>query len=222
MNQLITQPKVGDLVIQIATEAEEIKVEALITAKDVTSVDDGFEAQIAAQAQSTLRELIKNMEESRKLAKSPILEVGRNIDAISKDYIDDVKSEELRIAKLLGSFQKVERDKKLIAERECRIEEDQILERAVEEALETGKDITQLDETAQVKIARLRQEASAKHDAVAGVKVRTTIKFEIEDEVVLKFHHPELFSPNESKIRAALKHTKTIPGILVWEETKAY
>lgn len=222
MNQLITQPKVGDLVIQIATEAEEIKVEALITAKDVTSVDDGFEAQIAAQAQSTLRELIKNMEESRKLAKSPILEVGRNIDAISKDYIDDVKSEELRIAKLLGSFQKVERDKKLIAERECKIEEDQILERAVEKALETGKDITQLDETAQVKIARLRQEASAKHDAVAGVKVRTTIKFEIEDEVVLKFHHPELFSPNESKIRAALKHTKTIPGILVWEETKAY
>lgn len=221
MNQLITQPKVGDLVIQIATEAEEIKVEALITAKDVTSVDDGFEAQIAAQAQSTLRELIKNMEESRKLAKSPILEVGRNIDAISKDYIDDVKSEELRIAKLLGSFQKVERDKKLIAERECKIEEDQLLERAIEEALETG-DPFKIDETAQVKIARLRQEASAKHDAVAGVKVRTTIKFEIEDEVVLKFHHPELFSPNESKIRAALKHTKTIPGILVWEETKAY
>tara|TARA_B110000483_G_scaffold216644_1_gene268313 strand:+ start:2800 stop:3465 length:666 start_codon:yes stop_codon:yes gene_type:complete len=221
VNQLITQPKVGDLVIQIATEAEEIKVEALITAKDVTSVDDGFEAQIAAQAQSTLRELIKNMEESRKLAKSPILEVGRNIDAISKDYIDDVKSEELRIAKLLGSFQKVERDKKLIAERECKIEEDQLLERAIEEALETG-DPFKIDETAQVKIARLRQEASAKHDAVAGVKVRTTIKFEIEDEVVLKFHHPELFSPNESKIRAALKHTKTIPGILVWEETKAY
>ena len=221
MNQLITQPKVGDLVIQIATEAEEIKVEALITAKDVTSVDDGFEAQIAAQAQSTLRELIKNMEESRKLAKSPILEVGRNIDAISKDYIDDVKSEELRIAKLLGSFQKVERDKKMIAERECKIEEDQLLERAIEEALETG-DPFKIDETAQVKIARLRQEASAKHDAVAGVKVRTTIKFEIEDEVVLKFHHPELFSPNESKIRAALKHTKTIPGILVWEETKAY
>ena len=161
------------------------------------------------------------MEESRKLAKSPILEVGRNIDAISKDYIDDVKSEELRIAKLLGSFQKVERDKKLIAERECKIEEDQLLERAIEEALETG-DPLKIDETAQVKIARLRQEASAKHDAVAGVKVRTTIKFEIEDEVVLKFHHPELFSPNESKIRAALKHTKTIPGILVWEETKAY
>lgn len=221
MNQLITQPKVGDLVIQIATEAEEIKVEALITAKDVTSVDDGFEAQIAAQAQSTLRELIKSMEESRKLAKSPILEVGRNIDAISRDYIDDVKAEESRIAILLGAFQKVEREKKLLAERECKIEEDQLVERAIEEALETG-DPFKIDETAQAKITRLRQEASAKHDAVKGVKVRTSIKFEIEDEVVLKFHHPELFSPNESKIRAALKHTKTIPGIRVWEETKSY
>tara|TARA_R110000782_G_scaffold197992_1_gene287061 strand:- start:538 stop:1203 length:666 start_codon:yes stop_codon:yes gene_type:complete len=221
VNQLITQPKVGDLVIQIATEAEEIKVEALITAKDVTSVDDGFEAQIAAQAQSTLRELIKSMEESRKLAKSPILEVGRNIDAISRDYIDDVKAEESRIAILLGAFQKVEREKKLLAERECKIEEDQLVERAIEEALETG-DPFKIDETAQAKITRLRQEASAKHDAVKGVKVRTSIKFEIEDEVVLKFHHPELFSPNESKIRAALKHTKTIPGIRVWEETKSY
>lgn len=221
MNQLITQPKVGDLVIEIATEAEEMKVEALITAKDVTSVDDGFEAQIAAQAQSTLRELIKTMEESRKLAKSPILEVGRNIDAISRDYIDDVKAEESRIAILLGAFQKVEREKKLLAERECKIEEDQLVERAFEEALETG-DPFKIDETAQAKITRLRKEASAKHDAVKGVKVRTSIKFEIEDEVVLKFHHPELFSPNESKIRAALKNTKTIPGIRVWEETKSY
>lgn len=221
MSQLITQPKVGDLVIEIAAEAEEIKVEALITAKDVTSVDDGFEAQIAAQAQSTLRELIKTMEESRKLAKSPILEVGRNIDAISRDYIDDVKAEESRIAILLGAFQKVEREKKLLAERECKIEEDQLVERAIEEALETG-DPFKIDETAQAKITRLRKEASAKHDAVKGVKVRTSIKFEIEDEVVLKFHHPELFSPNESKIRAALKHTKTIPGIRVWEETKSY
>jgi len=161
------------------------------------------------------------MEESRKLAKSPILEVGRNIDAISRDYIDDVKAEESRIAILLGAFQKVEREKKLLAERECKIEEDQLVERAIEEALETG-DPFKIDETAQAKITRLRKEASAKHDAVKGVKVRTSIKFEIEDEVVLKFHHPELFSPNESKIRAALKHTKTIPGIRVWEETKSY
>ena len=161
------------------------------------------------------------MEESRKQAKSPILEVGRNIDAISRDYIDDVKVEELRIAKLLGAFQKVEREKKLLAERECRIEENKVVERAVQEALETGNS-TKIDESAQAKIARLRKEVAAKHDAVKGVKVRTTTKFEVVDEVLLQYHHPELFSPCDVKIRAALKNNKKIPGLRVWEETKSY
>lgn len=222
MSELITQPKIHGVTIEIIAEAEQMKIEALMYSKGIASVDDGFEATIAADAQFALRHLIKGIEESRKLAKAPVLEIGRQIDGIAKDYIDEVKDEELRIAKLLGSFQKVERDKKIEAERQARIQEQKILVEATQDALDAGQDIQQLDQSAQHKIVALRQEAAAKHEAVAGVKVRTTTKFEIVDEAATLIARPDLFSLDERKIRAALKTTQSIPGIKVWEESKSY
>ena len=221
MSELITQPKINGVIIEIIAEAEQMKIEALMSSKGIETVDDGFEATIAAEAQSALRHLIKGIEESRKLAKAPVLEIGRQIDSVAKNYIEDVKAEESRIARLLGAFQIVERDKKIAAERQVRIQEQKVMAEAAKQ-LDVGSDNTNLLDDAQAQIAILRQEVAAKHDAVAGVKVRTTTKFEIVDEIALKFHRPDLFSPNDSKIRAALKTTTTIPGIKVWEETKSY
>ena len=221
MSELITLPKINGVTIEIIAEAEQMKIQALMSSKGIETVDDGFEATIAAEAQSALRGLIKGIEESRKLAKAPVLEVGRQIDSVAKDYIEDVKAEESRIAKLLGAFQIVERDKKLAAERQARIQEQKVMAEAAQQ-LDADSDNTDLLDDAQAQIAILRQEAAAKHDAVAGVKVRTTTKFEIVDEAETLKARPDLFSLNESKIRAALKITKTIPGIKVWEETKSY
>lgn len=221
MNELITQPKINAVTIEIIAEAEHMKIEALMSSKGIETVDDGFEATIAAEAQSALRHLIKGIEESRKLAKAPVLEIGRQIDSIAKDYIDDVKAEESRIARLLGAFQIVERDKKIAAERQARIQEQKVMAEAAQQ-LNAEIENTELLDDAQAKIANLRKEAAAKHDAVAGVKVRTTTKFEIVDEAETLKARPDLFSLNDSKIRAALKTTKTIPGIKVWEETKSY
>tara|TARA_R110000772_G_scaffold7189_3_gene24631 strand:+ start:675 stop:1340 length:666 start_codon:yes stop_codon:yes gene_type:complete len=221
MNDLITQPKINGVAIEIVAEAEQMKIEALMSSKGIGSVTDGFEATIAAKAQSALRNLIKGIEESRKAAKSPVLDIGREIDGIAKDYIDEVKDEELRIAKLLGAFQKVERDKKIEAERQARVEEQKILVKATQDALETGQDIQQHDNAMQ-KIVALRQQAAAKHEAVAGVKVRTITKFEIVDEAKTFKARPDLFSLDDKKIRAALKLTTTIPGLKVWDESKSY
>ena len=221
MSDLITHPKINGVNIEIIAEAEQMKIEALMSSKGIQTVDDGFEATIAAEAQSALRHLIKGIEESRKDAKAPVLEIGRQIDGVAKDYIEDVKAEESRIAKLLGAFQIVERDKKIAAERQARIQEQQVMAEAAQ-LLYADSDNTDLLDDAQAHIATLRKEAASKHDAVAGVKVRKTIKFEVESEAKLMAARPDLFSPNESKIRAALKLTITIPGIKAWEEIKAY
>ena len=221
MSELITQPKINGVTIEIVAEAEQMKIEALMSSKGISTVDDGFEATIAAEAQSALRHLIKGIEESRKDAKAPVLEIGRQIDGVAKDYIEDVKAEESRIAQLLGAFQIVERDKKIAAERQARIQEQKVMAGAAQQ-LDADIDYTELMDVAQAQIATLRKEAAAKHEAVAGVKVRTTTKFEIVDEAETLKARPDLFSLNESKIRAALKTTKTIPGIKVWEETKSY
>lgn len=221
MSELITKPKINGVIIEIVAEAEQMKIQALMSSKGIETVDDGFEATIAAEAQSALRHLVKGIEESRKLAKAPVLEVGRQIDSVAKDYIEEVKAEEERIAKLLGAFQIVERDKKIAAERQARIQEQKVMAEAAQQ-LDADSDNTDLLDDAQAQIAILRKEAAAKHDAVAGVKVRTTTKFEIVDEAETLKARPDLFSLNESKIRAALKITKTIPGIKVWDETKSY
>jgi len=221
MSDLITHPKINGVTIEIVAEAEQMKIEALMSSKGIQTVDDGFEATIAAEAQSALRHLIKGIEESRKDAKAPVLEIGRQIDGVAKDYIEDVKAEESRIAQLLGAFQIVERDKKIAAERQARIQEQQVMAEAAQ-LLYADSDNTDLLDDAQAHIATLRKEAASKHDAVAGVKVRKTIKFEVESEAKLMAARPDLFSPNESKIRAALKLTITIPGIKAWEEIKAY
>jgi len=221
MSELITHPKINGVTIEIIAEAEQMKIEALMSSKGIKTVDDGFEATIAAEAQSALRHLIKGIEESRKDAKAPVLEIGRQIDGVAKDYIEDVKAEESRIAQLLGAFQIVERDKKIAAERQARIQEQQVMAEAAQ-LLYADSDNTDLLDDAQAHIATLRKEAASKHDAVAGVKVRKTIKFEVESEAKLMAARPDLFSPNESKIRAALKLTITIPGIKAWEEIKAY
>ena len=221
MSDLITHPKINGVTIEIIAEAEQMKIEALMSSKGIQTVDDGFEATIAAEAQSALRHLIKGIEESRKDAKAPVLEIGRQIDGVAKDYIEDVKAEESRIAQLLGAFQIVERDKKIAAERQARIQEQKVMAGAAQQ-LDADSDYTELMDDAQAQIATLRKEAASKHDAVAGVKVRKTIKFEVESEAKLMAARPDLFSPNESKIRAALKLTITIPGIKAWEEIKAY
>jgi len=194
----------------------------LHTARSVETVDDLFEAQFAANAQKTLKSIINAMEDSRKQAKTPILETGRNIDNIAKEFVADVIVEEQRIAKLLGAYQRVERDKKVAAQREAMIEENKIMIEQAHKAAESGNLTQGIDEDALTKIAKLRDNIAEQHDAVEGVKVRTTTKFEIVDEAELLAARPDLFSPDQSKIRQALKLTKTIPGLKTWEETKAY
>ena len=100
--------------------------------------------------------------------------------------------------------------------------ENAIMIEQAQKAADSG-DVTQpIEQTALDKIAELRKQVANKHNAVEGVKVKTTTKFEVIDAAQLLKARPDLFTPDDKKIRAALKLTKTIPGINVWEETKAY
>ena len=222
MSDLIKQLKFDKVDVQIVAEASLVKEEALLASKTIETVDDVFEASYAHKALKTLKNLITQIETSRKSVKAPILDVGRNIDNLAKDYIHDVKLEEQRISKLLGAYQRIERDKKVAAQREAMIEENKIMVEQAQKAAESGDLAQPIDDNALAKINQLREQVAEKHDAVAGVKVRTTTKFEIVDEAELLAARPDLFSPDQSKIRHALKLTKTIPGVKTWEETKAY
>ena len=222
MSNLISKPVTDNTEIVIANEAYNLRKNALLDAGNVAAVDDVFEANNAATAQKALKDILAKIESSRKDVKAPILQIGRKIDAIAKEFIADVVTEESRIAKLLGAYQRIERDKKVAAQREAIAAENAIMVEQALKAADSGDVMQPIEQTALDKIAKLRNQVADKHNAVTGVKVKTTTKFEVIDEAQLLEARPDLFTPDDKKIRAALKQTKIIPGINVWEETKAY
>jgi membrane protein involved in colicin uptake len=76
-------------------------------------------------------------------------------------------------------------------------------------------------DVANAEIAAVKQNLANEPTAKAKGLRRTTItRFKITDEDALHASHPEVFTPDDAKIRALLKITKTIPGLEIWEETK--
>ena len=223
---MITKIEIDETQIEVIPEAYLARDSAIHKSELVTTVEDAFEAQSASTAMHALNEIVKGMESSRKDAKAPALQAGRAIDAIAKDFLASAQSELTRVKRLLGEYQRVEAEKKRKAEAEARRKEQ--AERAAFEQAErerTGtlnEDLNKAAEKFDKQVAKIKQDVAQSHAAVAGVKVRTTLKFRVIDEAALMQARPELFTPDDKKIRAALKLTKQIPGLEIWEESNAY
>ena len=220
--------------IEIVAEAFELRKQAITQAESITTVTDEFEATQAASAMKQLAELEKQIESSRKMAKDPALQLGKRIDSTAKEFVESIKVEKMRMSRILGEYQIAERKKKEAAERAAREAERQAIVAAEMKEKErlakeldgrTGtlnEDVEKIAEDTQKEIVGIRQEVAQKHGAISGIKVRKKVCFEVEDVAALQKARPDLFSPDESKIRAALKLTQSIPGLKIWEETKAY
>ena len=231
---MITKIEIDETQIEVIPEAYLARDSAIHKAELVTTVEDAFEAQSASTAMHALNEIVKGMEASRKEAKAPALQAGRAIDAIAKDFLASAQTELTRVKRLLGEYQRVEAEKKRKAEAEARRKEQ--AERAAFEQAEReriqkenagrtetlNQDLDKAADKFDMSVAKIKQDAAQSHSAVAGVKVRTTVKFRVIDEAALMQARPELFTPDDKKIRAALKLTKQIPGLEVWEESNAY
>lgn len=227
MSNLITLPDIYETEIEIIAEAFEMKANAIRESEQITSVEDGFEASQAADVMATLKQLEKGITDAHKDAKAPVLRIGRHIDGLKKDYLCEIESERLRLSRMLGTYQAAEREKQRKAEEEARRKEREAIEAEKQKQLDAMvSNDEQALKASDEAIERVRRESAAEiasqHSAVKGVRVRTSIKFEIQDVALLLKHRPDLFSPDESKIRAALKITQSISGLKVWEEKTAY
>ena len=231
---MITKIEIDETQIEVIPEAYLARDSAIHKAELVTTVEDAFEAQSASSAMHALNEIVKGMEASRKDAKAPALQAGRAIDAIAKDFLASAQTELTRVKRLLGEYQRVEAEKKRKAEAEARRKEQAertAFEQAERERIQKenagrtetlNQDLDKAAEKFDKSVAKIKQDVAQSHAAVAGVKVRTTVKFRVIDEAALMQARPELFTPDDKKIRAALKLTKQIPGLEVWEESNAY
>ena len=91
-----------------AFNARTLALEASGRIKAIASVAD---LDAAASALTKLKALTRSVEDSRKEVKAPVLEVGRRIDAVAKDYLTSLESEATRLSVIVGSYQEAQRRK---------------------------------------------------------------------------------------------------------------
>ena len=209
-----------------AFNARTLALEASGRIKAIASVAD---LDAAAVALTKLKALTRLVEDSRKEVKAPVLEVGRRIDAVAKDYLTSLESEAKRLSVIVGSYQEAQR-RKAEKEREeaAKAQADAIAEmnakqaKAVANGDEEAADAARAEAADKIAASQLAA-INSEGPRPEGITSRTSWKFEVVDIAALHAARPELcvITPNNAAIRAVVKMGAKIPGLRVWQEAAA-
>jgi hypothetical protein len=218
----------ASLTVSFTAAAEELKLKALESAALVGRVSNADEQEAAVNAQKALAEILSVAEKARKACKEPVLEFGRRIDGAAHSFLAELKSEQMRLAKLVGDFQQLE----LAKVRAAQVAENERLaelerERHAEAAKAQSHD--QLDAIHAKFDIRAREESVAVQPArVSGQIVKPDWEFSVEDQWAfvrwaMATGNTECLdiSPRRSEIKALLKVGQQIPGIKSWPVVNA-
>lgn len=108
--------------IQITPEAEAQRNTIVEAAKRIVAVTDSDSCDLAQSRIKALATVRNAVEKSRNEVKKPVLELGRHIDGIAKDFVGIVIEEEARLGSLVNAYaaeqQRIARERQLEAERE--------------------------------------------------------------------------------------------------------
>jgi hypothetical protein len=229
---VLTLAGLSEAKIVLAPDANERRATALSAARAITSVSDAFDAETAADALRTVSDLAKQVEAARAVVKAPVLELGKKIDSTAKDFSADLEAEKVRLSRLLGEFQAVERAKAEEVQRAAAAEARRLAEEAARAAadVEFATNGAEADRAQQVA-AQAETAAIEARVAVAaaapvkprGVAVREVWKFEVTDLAALYKARPDLcvIEANSPLIRETVKVNQTIPGLRIWKEAAA-
>jgi hypothetical protein len=224
-NAILQLTGISDAEITVADHYAREKANLLESLNSVTEVTDPFTSEVAIGVVKEAKDLLKDVENSRKQVKAPLLELTRAIDAVARGFSADIEADLNRVARLSGAYilaerqkaekarkaaEQAERDARFLAEAEIR-KAAEISAEAAQEALEKGAVAVQLSRQAVV---------ATTPQGTQGATLRVKLCYEIEDPAELYKTRPECFNLVENKtvINALIKGNRNIPGIRVWEE----
>jgi hypothetical protein len=108
--------------IAISPDAEESKLRIIAASRAIVAVTDSPSCD---DAQARIRELAAAriaVEKSREIVKRPVIDLGKKIDGIAKDFAADINAEESRLTAMVNAYaaeqQRIAREATAAAERE--------------------------------------------------------------------------------------------------------
>ena len=217
--------------IELSPAAFNARTVALAASGNVRAIASVEDLDHAAAALTTIKSLTRSVEDSRKAVKAPVLEVGKRIDSVAKEYLAPLEIEGTRLSTLVGSYQEAARRK---AEREreeaAKVQAEALAEMQAKQAAamaagdEAAADAARAEAADKIAASQLAV-TEAEGAKLDGIATRTAWKFEVLDIQALFKARPDLcvIEPNNAAIRAILKFNngQPIAGLRMWQEAGA-
>lgn len=220
--------------VTVSTDPGAIETrDALIKkAKLFDSIEDAFDAQLAAGCLRELGTLLAAVETSRTAIKRPVLDLGKRIDSEAHKFIADLVGEQQRISKLLSNFtvaQERERERQL-RERDEQLRQSQLAKQREEQAKIQAAQASNVEEKTQAELRAQKSAQEAQALAVvapvtveekpAGTVIVKTPRFEVLDIHALYIHNRSLvrLDVNAVEVNKLIRSGESIPGLKTWLE----
>jgi hypothetical protein len=197
---------------EITRDAHTLRDDALNAARVVARVEDDQQQATAVAALKLLKEIRSGMETSRKAVKAPVLALGRKIDEIAANFMEQCNRQEGRLQGMINHYQR----KQLEQKREQDVDAVNQAKRADEMEVEAQQARhAAVFETDPIKKAELLRKADVlESDALnakmtgelmviddpskpKGLVVRNRINFQVINPIVFVQGYPQFWKWNE-------------------------
>lgn len=186
---------------EITPGAHQLKRAALASARSVLKVEDDGEQMGAVEALRRLKAIRQGLEQSRKLVKAPVLELGRKIDALAHEFYAECDKEEMRVQGLINHYQRKQMERQAEEEAKLQREADEATRLLVEaERLrKAGREDEALSAEARAFDIQMTQEVTVVPGVVKpkGLVVRNKINFQVTDPIVFIQAYPQFWKWQE-------------------------
>jgi len=182
---------------EITPDAFKVREKALTVARPIQSVTNETEQLSAVAALRELTAVRKGMETTRKAVKAPVLDLGKKIDTIAADFIEDVLWQEGRLRGLINHFQRkqieaaqaeadrVERERKEAEVLAAKAAQEQDPNKKAALQSESFEKLMESDVSQAPVVVKLK-----------GLVVRQRVNFKVIDPIVVAQAYPEFWKWN--------------------------
>lgn len=197
---------------EITHDAHALRASALKAAATVARVETEQQQATAVEALRLLKELRNGMELSRKAVKAPVLALGRKIDEIAADFLEQSNKQEGRLQGLINHYQRKQLEQKREQDNELANQAKHAQEMEVKAGELRHQSVFETDPAKKAEMLKQASELDAKaldvkmsHELTVyedpnkpkGLVVRNRINFQVTNPIVFCQGYPQFWKWHE-------------------------